>query len=124
MGLDMYAYTRATAPADVVDFKSEDVDNEFFYWRKHPDLHGWMEQLYLSKGGESDSFNCVNVLLNEADLDRLRDDIATSKLPRTDGFFFGKSYNDDDERNRDLEFIEKARELIKNGQSVYYTSWW
>lgn len=50
MGLDMYACTLREQPATPVDFKAEEV-SELHYWRKHPNLHGWMEQLYREKGG-------------------------------------------------------------------------
>ena len=71
MGLDMYAQVRSTKPQTAVDFKSEEgvEDRELHYWRKHPNLHGWMESLYYLKGGESDSFNCVNVLVESEDFD-------------------------------------------------------
>ena len=36
---------------------------ELHYWRKHPNLHGWMESLYYEKGGTADNFNCVNLQL-------------------------------------------------------------
>ena len=52
MGLDMYAYAteEATSAEDFADLGLESRE-EFFYWRKHPNLHGWMEALYRSKGG-------------------------------------------------------------------------
>jgi hypothetical protein len=31
------------------------------YWRKHPDLHGWMEKLCRAKGGKFDDFNLAPV---------------------------------------------------------------
>jgi hypothetical protein len=45
MGLDMYAMTTTEAVADAVDFKVG-IAAELHYWRKHPNLHGWMEALY------------------------------------------------------------------------------
>jgi len=42
MGLDMYAYMTSEPPEKPVDFKVRKT-SQFFYWRKHPDLHGWME---------------------------------------------------------------------------------
>jgi len=60
MGLDMYAYTAARAgqqrefyesaefDADSWDLESTTVTQprEIAYWRKHPNLHGWMERLW------------------------------------------------------------------------------
>ena len=121
MGLDMYAFTRRQQPASPVDFEPGEVE-ELHYWRKHPNLHGWMEQLYRDKGGNKDSFNCVNVLLAAEDLDRLEADIRRNALPPTSGFFFGAS--DGTEIDDDLRFIANAREAMAAGLAVFYTSWW
>ena len=56
MGLDMYASTLVQAPKSDVDFDGNDAI-ELHYWRKHPNLHGWMESLYYEKGGTAGSFN-------------------------------------------------------------------
>ena len=123
MGLDMNAFATKAKPATEVDFSTKNFEEtELHYWRKHPNLHGWMESLYYEKGGEADSFNCVPVVLDNEDLDVLAEDIKSGNLPDTAGFFFGQS--DGDEVDGDLEFIAKAREAIKNGMTVYYTSWW
>jgi hypothetical protein len=55
MGLDMYARTTNAKLKSPVDFDETD-GTEFHYWRKHPDLHGWMERLYREKGGIDRSF--------------------------------------------------------------------
>jgi hypothetical protein len=124
MGLDMYAYkTKADLNGQEVDFSNNNVDTEdLHYWRKHPNLHGWMEELYYEKGGKDDSFNGSCVVLTEGDLDALEEDIKNGNLPQTSGFFFGQS--DGDEVNDDLVFVAKAREAIEAGETVYYSSWW
>ena len=122
MGLDMYAYTMTSPPIGSVDFQEPDTAVELNYWRKHPNLHGWMEQLYQEKGGIAESFNCVPVTLNSDDLDRLEADIRAGRLPHTPGFFFGES--DETETADDLAFVAKAREAIAAGLTVFYTSWW
>lgn len=68
------------------------------------------------------SFNCVPVVLAAPDLDHLEADIRESRLPNTQGFFFGDS--DGSETPHDLTFIGKARAAIQSGLTVYYTSWW
>lgn len=126
MGLDMYAY-RVSKKNRIseVEFKFDENDvYEFFYWRKHHDLHGWMEKLYYAKGGEDDNFNCVPVELTLEDLDKLERDIKNRKLPHTEGFFFGNFPPDDDSDKNDFLFIEQARDYIKKGYAVYYNSWW
>lgn len=123
MGLDMYAFSTKAKPKTEVDFETKNFQpEELHYWRKHPNLHGWMQSLYEAKGGESLDFNGDCVTLDEEDLDNLEDDIKNGNLPDTSGFFFGNSIGDED--LDDLEFVEKAREAIKEGKTVYYTSWW
>lgn len=128
MGLDMYAYkVKKGVITESVDFdlpESSDDHEEFFYWRKHPNLHGWMEDLYRDKGGKDESFNCSNVQLTEEDVNNLESDIKDGLLPETAGFFFGTDESSEEEKNTDLEFVERAREAISEGYDVYYTSWW
>jgi len=123
MGLDQFAYS----------IDSEGNKTEIACWRKHPNLQGWMENLWKEKGcpnpnenkdpmGLSD-FNCVPLELSYDDLDNLEKDIKNNKLPSTGGFFFG---NDSDEYyyQQDLEFIEQARTALDSGLSIVYDSWW
>lgn len=130
MGLDMFAYT---VPKELVSDDETDVTlseeakekkEELFYWRKHHDLHGWMENLYREKGGKEESFNCANIRLHEEDLDRLSKDIQDRNLPNTVGFFFGNNSPDDETEVEDLGFIVKAKNAIKDGLAVFYDSWW
>src|ERR1700742_4040250 len=102
MGLDMYALTTATKPPAEVDFDPFNTV-ELHYWRKHPDLHGWMERLYREKGGADEQFNCNTLVLTAQDIDRLERDIRARRLPPTSGFFFGES--DGSEQADDLQFI-------------------
>lgn len=125
MGLDQYAYC--------VDNNGE--KEELAYWRKHPNLQGFMENLWESKGrpafnpeenagglGLSD-FNCVPLELTREDLDALEDAVMNSELPETAGFFFGDD-SDNEYMKQDLDFIQKAREAIDSGLTVMYDSWW
>jgi len=129
MGLDMYAH-RVAAEHAVDDFtvarneNDEGYEEELFYWRKHHDLHGWMERLYRTKGGDAESFNCVKVRLTMEDLDALEKDVLSYNLPSTQGFFFGNNPPDEDSVQRDMEFISKAKTAVAMGDAVYYDSWW
>lgn len=128
MGLDMYSYAVPESDAGNSDtdvaFPENIKKEEIHYWRKHHDLHGWMENLYYSKGGSASSFNCVNVRLYEEDLDNLKKDIIDKGLPPTEGFFFGNNPPDDETMANDIVFIVKAREAIQRGMAVFYDSWW
>jgi hypothetical protein len=125
MGLDMYAFSTKAKLKTEVDFNETNLKpEEIHYWRKHPNLHGWMQNLYEDKGGKSDSFNGDCVVLNQTDLDDLEHDLKQWDLPQTSGFFFGQDENNEDELKDDLDFVAKAREAINEGKTVYYTSWW
>lgn len=120
MGLDMLAFkTKTHLPAEI-DFSPTDAE-ELHYWRKHPNLHGWMGHLYRLKGG-TEEFNLVNLQLTLQDLDSLEAVITTKNLPITSGFFFGQS--DGSETADDFAFLVKARQAIREGYAVFYTSWW
>jgi hypothetical protein len=129
MGLDMYVW-RVKAEDIINDFEvAKDEEGfgkleEMFYWRKHHDLHGWMEKLYRNKGGDKESFNCVKVRLYPHDLDALQFDLLNNMLPETTGFFFGDNPPDDESLSNDLKFIQAARDAIAEGDAVYYDSWW
>jgi hypothetical protein len=123
MGLDQFART--------VDANGNKT--EIAYWRKHPNLQGWMRDLWEEKGKPGLSknvqgnmlgdFNCIPLELTREDIDDLEDAILNNIFPKTDGFFFGND-SDDYYRNQDLEFIQKAREALDNESKVYYDSWW
>ena len=95
---------------------------ELASWRKHPNLQGWMQELYYEKGGEGE-FNCVDVELTLEDLDALEATLDEEELPETVGFFFGGNA-DDHYAEADREFIVQARAAIKKGYKVFYSSWW
>ncbi len=122
MGLDMYAYTTDEPITEAVDFSEPQKAEELHYWRKHPNLHGWMERLYHDKGGANSDFNMSPVKLDLADLDQLEGSIRKRNLPGTEGCFFGQS--DGSEIEDDLDFVKKARGAIEQGRSVYYFAWW
>lgn len=124
MGLDMYAYK--VAPNDAIspiEIAKGAERYELHYWRKHHDLHGWMEALYRSKGG-TEEFNCEPVELTEEDLNNLATAIEQGHLPPTTGFFFGNNPPDADSNSEDMDFIQKARKALDSGMKVYYDSWW
>ena len=138
MGLDMYAYVAARAGQqrefyDGCELKDGEYTNtkvtqprEIAYWRKHPNLHGWMEQLWNKRNdGNQDgsNFNGIELELTYEDLEILELDVIAGSLPGTSGFFFG---NDADEhyKKQDLEFIKHARAELFMGLKVFYNSSW
>ncbi len=112
------------------DFESETVNKprELAYWRKHPSLHGWMEQLWERKGRPRQSvgwpiFNGIELELTWDDLDDLERAIRHGKLPDTEGFFFG-SPADNHYYEQDLEFVNNAKAEVFLGLKVFYNSSW
>jgi len=136
MGLDMYAYVAtkegqqrafyesAEFDDDVKDFVSKTVTppREIAYWRKHPNLHGWMQRLWESRGN-SGAFNGDELELTYDDLEILELDIIAGSLPGTTGFFFGEPA-DAHYRDQDLAFIRNARAELFMGLRVFYNSSW
>ena len=139
MGLDQYATARKGEPRTVKsEYTYPDKDGvmkegfeehlewddtiQLAEWRKHPNLQGWMEELWYEKGGEGE-FNCVELELTLENLDALEATLDEEELPETAGFFFGGNA-DDHYAEADREFIVQARAAIKQGYTVVYSSWW
>ena len=123
MGLDQYATARrGEAKTDDEGYTYYEDSMELAYWRKHPNLQGWMEELYQDKGGEQE-FNCVDLELTLEDLEALEESLDEEALPETAGFFFGTD-SSDYYAEADREFIREARAAIKQGYTIVYSSWW
>jgi hypothetical protein len=132
----MYAYVAAKAGAQaeydkgmawdkekgaIVD-PSVTEPREIAYWRKHPNLHGWMHRLWESRGNSGD-FNGDELELTWDDLEQLEQDIRDKNLPNTSGFFFGNDA-DDHYREHDLKFVREAKAEAFLGLKVFYNSSW
>ena len=115
----MYAISTKTKPDKAFGFKLPEDHHVFHVWRKHPDLHGLMEALYLQRGGQG-TFNCTPLVLTAEDLDRLEDALRSDLQDRSESFGSITA----DEFTDDLVFIEKARLLMAGGFTIIYDSWW
>jgi hypothetical protein len=135
MGLDQYAYVaaRSNERSEFYESEGEFINGEWVvpgkakpreiaYWRKHPNLHGWMQKLWEAKGGNGD-FNGDELELTWEDIDNLEKAVKKRKLPTTGGFFFGNP-SDDYYYDHDLEFIKNARAELFLGLKVFYNSSW
>jgi hypothetical protein len=141
MGLDMYAYVAQKAGQqneyyEGAEFDPESKDyvnkkvskpRELAYWRKHPNLHGWMEKLAERKNLKYDllydSFNGIELELTWEDLDELERTVTHKQLPSTSGFFFGDE-KDEHYYDSDLAFIRNAKAELFLGLKVFYNSSW
>jgi len=137
----MYAYVAARAGQQAEFYEGSEWDpdhkehrnpnvnkpRDIAYWRKHPNLHGWMAQLWLKREGnalrEADNFNGIEMELTAEDLDDLELAVKKRRLPGTSGFFFG-SDADKHYYNDDLKFIQEARAEMFLGLKVFYNSSW
>jgi hypothetical protein len=121
MGLDQYAYVASKANSDWDDSSRQEIS----YWRKHPNLQGWMEQLAQEKGVPYDTFNDVELELTWEDINRLEKDIKSGQVSElgTTGFFFGDP-SDEYYREHDLEFCVNAKAELFLGRKVFYNSSW
>jgi hypothetical protein len=130
MGLDQYAYVSGSKNTNFDDHR------EIAYWRKHPNLQGWMESLWFRKNGftvdstdqqiegkQPPDFNGIELELTWQDLDDLEFAVTNNRLPYTQGFFFGNP-SDDYYKEQDLAFIKAARAEIFVGLKVFYNSSW
>ena len=113
MGLDQDAY-----------IKNKKGEKEYIhYWRKHNALDGWMEALWRTKGNDG-SWNCSELELTKADLDKLEDVVKRDALPETHGFFYGgDSRQSAYQKKETLKFILEAKYLLDEGEKVFYSAW-
>jgi hypothetical protein len=131
MGLDQYMYAASKA--------QDSNKRELAYRRKHPNLHGWMEKLWLKKLGiplyadqqftqnlyPPTDFNGVELELTYEDIVQLEQDIQSGKMASLDtaGFFFGRP-SDDHYYDDDLKFCVDARAELFFKFKVFYNSSW
>jgi len=92
------------------------------YWRKHPNLHGYIVQEF-AKGVDE----CQRIDLESDDLKKILEASEADELPETAGFFFGHSCPEDKEETKKI--LEAAIEWLESPEegtwrSVYYQASW
>lgn len=138
MGLDMNLYGDKSSwdkMGTVDDFPISSIVLDMGYWRKHPNLHGYIIDTFADGKDE-----CQRIDLDENDLQKIIEALENDAIydePVT-GLFFGRSYfpGDKDEyssyekqKSRDIDIFTKALNWIKNNPSkewrnVYYQASW
>lgn len=119
MGLDMYLTGRKffwrTWENDGGDRKEDgkiikNLDVELGYWRKHPNLHGYIVKTF-AKGKD----DCKEIGLSADDLRGVIAAVKARQLPHTSGFFFGESDPRDETVENDVRVLTEALEWLEAG---------
>jgi hypothetical protein len=129
VGLDQYLTGRKflqsyriPVPRMEDGFEVEEITVKLGYWRKHPNLHGYIVQNYgsLPRDADGDEVegerldDCRDIELSIEHIHDIINAIKEDELPFTEGFFFGKSYTRDDgepyeqQKDEDLRLFSRA----------------
>ena len=138
MGLDMFLEGRKWRWSNFREpeqnlmedgFQVKETVLELGYWRKHPNLHGYIVRTLA--GGVDE---CQSIQLNSEAIDRIIDAVEKNKLPETSGFFFGHSDGPGDkfydgQKARDLEILNAAKQWLNTEEpevlrSITYQASW
>jgi len=139
MGLDMYLngdkfnFSQERVMVDGFERKSEVL--ELGYWRKHPDLHGYIVSNFADGVDE-----CQPIYMGEENLVALIEAVENDKLSETTGFFFGTSYKPGDadewssyekQKEQDVTKLTRALTWLRAGRddpdsmrSIQYQASW
>jgi hypothetical protein len=122
MGLDMYLEGRKylmqnwkhpEKNATEDGFRLKEKILELGYWRKEPNLHGYIVQTFAD--GKDD---CQDIELSVEDLEKIREAVRNRQLPDTSGFFFGTAADPNsesvEEREWALAFERETIEILDN----------
>ena len=142
-----------SSDVDFNDEINHDEIEEIMYWRKHPYLQGFMTELYYKKGGRVIPYDLAPLKLTADDLLELKKLVIDKSLPVSHVVYLRERddiddaprnycededvyieddfedrierYEDTSEENyeKDLAFIDKAIQSIKDGYSIYYSSY-
>ena len=118
MGLDMQLFGLEPNESGI-SRDSFNYRNELAYWRKHPNLHGYIVNAFAC--GEDE---CQKINLSLEDLSKILNAVETDNLPETTGFFFGKSRVEDKELS--ILQLNKVINWVNElpGRKVYYQASW
>jgi len=113
MGLDMYLsgnrffFNSGKNPlVDGFQKKSDTLD--IGYWRKHPDLHGYIVENFA--GGVDE---CQEIDLSKDGLSKIIKAIENDQLSETSGFFFGASPKQNLDGTDDGIYLKQKEEDIQ-----------
>jgi hypothetical protein len=115
MGLDMYLqgkvmfWGKGSKPVlpQSGGFPVSELSVELGYWRKHPNLHGFIVQTFADGADE-----CQDIELDAACIATIIKAVEDKALPHTEGFFFGQSEGSEQEMQEDLAIFKRALEWL------------
>lgn len=133
MGLDMFLFGRKSlwdgkAPVRTEDgYKIDAIHIELGYWRKHPNLHGYIVDTFAEGVDE-----CQEIALDADAIAQIITAVMTKSLPTTEGFFFGVSDDTVEQVSEDCRILRGALEWLNADKSapdelmrnVYYRASW
>jgi len=131
MGLDMFLTGEIYIPTDWNSPENNHYEDgyrlkarlyELGYWRKHPDLHGFIVENFADEGID----DCKPIYLGTDNMQTVITAIRKDQLPNTEGFFFGESLNNPEEKAHAIEIFSKAIKWLEEDpwRSVYYRASW
>lgn len=115
MGLDMYLTGKVSVWRNWEDeskdlkrdgFRVTGLELELGYWRKHPDLHGFIVQTFADGKDE-----CQEIPLSSEQLIEIIEAVKNKALPKTGGFFFGESDGSEDEET--IQILQAAIQWLE-----------
>jgi len=125
MGLDMYLmgekfFHEGRKKSEGFEVAKKILD--LGYWRKHPNLHGYIVQEFAEGVDE-----CQEIELNRNAILKILDAIDNKSLPDTEGFFFGETEGTEAEHDTQvftaaLEWLN--REIPGVWKSITYRASW
>lgn len=134
MGLDMFLFGRKSlwdgrnAQVRTEDgYKIDAIHIELGYWRKHPNLHGYIVE-HFAEGVDE----CQEIALDASAIEQIITAVMTKTLPTTEGFFFGVSDDTVEQVSEDCRILRGALEWLNADKSapdelmrsVYYQASW
>ena len=122
MGLDMYLWGRKlnvsfedVAPQTEEGFSIRALEYELGYWRKHPNLHGFIVNTFADGVDE-----CQKIILHEDDVEKIIAAILENRLPDTEGPFFGTSQKSQEQIDYDLSIWQAAKNWLDKDDGIRY----
>src|ERR1700722_18245707 len=121
MGLDMYLigekflmpnYQNLGIHPQEDGFRLRSKTLELGYWRKHPNLHGYIVQTFADGKDE-----CQTIKLDPDDIRTVIAAVKAKNLPHTTGSFFGSSDTSPKRISDDIEIFEKTLAWLQTEES-------